>query len=136
MRDLSAYVAKRDFGRTAEPAGGHRSSGVALRFSFQKHDATRLHWDLRLEHDGVLLSWAVTRGPSLNPKDKRLAVRTKDHPFDYLEFEGTIPAGNYGAGTVMLWDLGWWQPFHDVEAGLASGHMHLVIDPDEGQTRG
>ena len=127
MRDLAGYRAKRDFDRTPEPAGGAQSRGIAPRFSFQKHDATRLHWDLRLEHDGVLLSWAVTRGPSLNPKDKRLAVRTEDHPFSYLAFEGTIPKGNYGAGTVMLWDLGWWQPFHDVDDGLAAGHLHFAL---------
>jgi bifunctional non-homologous end joining protein LigD len=127
MRPLSEYDAKRDFDRTSEPPGQHGVAGLAPRFSFQKHDATRLHWDLRLEHDGVLLSWAVTRGPSLDPKDKRLAVRTEDHPLDYLTYEGVIPAGNYGAGTVMLWDLGWWQPFHDVEDGLASGHLHFAL---------
>ena len=80
MRDLEDYIAKRNFAQTSEPDSGVKSGGVAPRFSFQKHDATRLHWDLRLEHDGVLLSWAVTRGPSLYPKDKRLAVRTEDHP--------------------------------------------------------
>lgn len=132
MRDLADYAAKRDFDQTPEPAGGPdftstASTGPAPRFSFQKHDATRLHWDLRLEHDGVLLSWAVTRGPSLSPKDKRLAVRTEDHPLDYLQFEGTIPKGNYGAGTVMLWDLGWWQPLHDVDEGLATGHLHFAL---------
>ncbi len=127
MRDLQDYVAKRNFAQTPEPRSGAAVAGVAPRFSFQKHDATRLHWDLRLEHDGVLLSWAVTRGPSLNPKDKRLAVRTEDHPLDYLQFEGTIPKGNYGAGTVMLWDVGWWQPFHDVDDGLATGHIHFAL---------
>ena len=127
MRDLADYASKRDFVQTPEPEGGLGRGGVAPRFSLQKHDATRLHWDLRLEHDGVLLSWAVTRGPSLDPKDKRLAVRTEDHPFDYLQYEGSIPKGNYGAGTVMLWDLGWWQPFHDVDEGLASGHLHFAM---------
>ncbi|WP_435170555.1 DNA ligase D [Falsirhodobacter sp. 1013] len=126
MDALRTYREKRDFSRTSEPQGGS-GGGPALRYSVQMHDATRLHWDLRLEWNGVLLSWAVTRGPSANPKDKRLAVRTEDHPFDYLTFEGTIPKGEYGAGTVMLWDLGWWQPFHDVEEGLASGHLHFAL---------
>lgn len=127
MRDLADYASKRDFGQTPEPHGGAGRAGIAPRFSFQKHDATRLHWDLRLEHDGVLLSWAVTRGPSLDPKDKRLAVRTEDHPVDYLAYEGVIPKRNYGAGTVLLWDLGWWQPFHDVDQGLVSGHLHFAL---------
>lgn len=127
MRDVSDYVSKRNFRQTTEPPGGQTQAADVPRFSFQKHDATRLHWDLRLEHDGVLLSWAVTRGPSLNPADKRLSVRTEDHPIDYLIFEGIIPKGNYGAGTVMLWDLGWWQPFHDVDDGLATGHLHFAL---------
>lgn len=126
MRDLSRYRQKRDFSRTAEPAGGVPSGGVP-RYSIQNHAATRLHWDLRLEHDGVLLSWAVTRGPSLDPADKRLAVRTEDHPLDYLAFEGQIPQGSYGAGTVMLWDIGWWQPLHPVDDGLARGHLHFAL---------
>nr|WP_236960446.1 DNA polymerase ligase N-terminal domain-containing protein [Methylobacterium durans] len=109
---LSAYNAKRDFSRTAEPRGrlGRREGH---RFLVQKHAARRLHYDLRLELDGVLLSWAVTRGPSLDPADKRLAVRTEDHPVSYADFEGTIPAGQYGAGTVMLWDRGRWLPEED-----------------------
>ncbi|WP_128254312.1 DNA ligase D [Falsirhodobacter deserti] len=126
MDALRAYRQKRDFSVTPEPSGGH-GGGAALRYSVQMHDATRLHWDLRLEWNGVLLSWAVTRGPSADPADKRLAVRTEDHPFDYLTFEGAIPAREYGAGTVMLWDLGWWQPFHDVDDGLAKGHLHFAL---------
>ena len=98
---LARYNAKRDFAKTAEPAGtlapGHGNS-----FVVQTHDATRLHWDFRLELDGVLKSWAVTRGPSLDPDEKRLAVRTEDHPLSYGTFEGTIPKGEYGGGTVML----------------------------------
>src|SRR5687767_3171285 len=102
---LAAYNAKRDFTKTAEPRGEVAESDSHL-FMVQKHDATRLHYDLRLELEGVLVSWAVTRGPSLDPDDKRLAVRTEDHPLDYASFEGTIPKGEYGGGTVMLWDWG------------------------------
>ena len=130
MDRLSRYRDMRDFNATPEPEGGPEGgtpTGAALRYSMQMHDATRLHWDLRLEWRGILLSWAITRGPSTNPVDKRLAVRTEDHPFDYLMFEGTVPKGNYGAGTVMLWDLGWWQPFHDVAESLANGHLHFAL---------
>ena len=96
----------------------------------QKHDATRLHWDFRLELDGVLKSWAVTRGPSLDPADKRLAVRTEDHPLGYATFEGTIPKGQYGGGTVMLWDRGTWTPHpgKDPRKTLAEGHLHFTLD--------
>jgi bifunctional non-homologous end joining protein LigD len=125
---LARYNAKRDFARTAEPAGtlepGHGNS-----FMVQKHDATRLHWDLRLEVDGVLKSWAVTRGPSLDPAEKRLAVRTEDHPLSYATFEGTIPAGEYGGGTVMLWDRGTWSPIAGKSAkDLDEGHLHFTLD--------
>ena len=125
---LARYNAKRDFTRTAEPAGtlakGHGNS-----FVVQKHEATRLHWDFRLEVDGVLKSWAVTRGPSLDPDEKRLAVRTEDHPLDYGTFEGTIPAGEYGGGTVMLWDRGTWSPIKGKSAkDLEAGHLHFVLD--------
>ena len=98
-------------------------------FSFvvQKHDATRLHYDFRLELDGVLKSWAVTKGPSLNPAEKRLAVRTEDHPLDYGGFEGTIPKGEYGGGTVMLWDRGTWEPLHDPHDGLKEGMLHFRL---------
>ena len=97
----------------------------------QKHDATRLHWDFRLELDGVLKSWAVTRGPSLDPDDKRLAVRTEDHPLDYATFEGTIPEGEYGGGTVMLWDRGTWKPVAgqgSAQDARAEGHLHFILD--------
>ena len=107
---LAAYNAKRDFKRTAEPAGKRGKVASANSFVVQKHDATRLHWDFRIEVDGVLKSWAVTRGPSPDPDDKRLAVRTEDHPLAYGAFEGTIPKGEYGGGTVMLWDQGTWAP--------------------------
>ncbi|CAN5440470.1 DNA ligase D [soil metagenome] len=125
---LARYNAKRDFAKTAEPAGtlapGHGNS-----FMVQKHDASRLHWDFRLEVDGVLKSWAVTRGPSLNPDDKRLAVRTEDHPLSYATFEGTIPKGEYGGGTVMLWDRGTWAPIAGKSAkDIEQGHLHFVLD--------
>ena len=124
---LSTYNAKRDFTKTAEPSGT-LAPGHGNRFMVQKHDATRLHWDLRLEVDGVMKSWAVTRGPSLNPDDKRLAVQTEDHPLSYSDFEGTIPQGEYGGGTVMLWDDGTWAPIAGKSAkDLEKGHLHFVI---------
>ena len=124
---LGLYNAKRDFKKTAEPAGKRvRTKGNS--FVVQKHDATRLHWDFRIEIDGVLKSWAVTRGPSLNPDDKRLAVRTEDHPLGYGTFEGTIPKGEYGGGTVMLWDRGTWAPIAGKSAkDLEEGHLHFTL---------
>lgn len=124
---LRAYRAKRRFDETPEPDGS-KTRRKGWSYVIQKHDATRLHYDFRLELAGVLKSWAVTRGPSLDPKQKRLAIRTEDHPLDYGGFEGTIPEGNYGAGTVMLWDRGWWEPVGDPQAGLRQGklvfHLH------------
>jgi bifunctional non-homologous end joining protein LigD len=125
---LAEYRAKRDFGRTPEPAPDKpASSPGALSFVVQKHAARRLHYDLRLEWEGVLLSWAVTRGPSLDPGEKRLAVRTEDHPLSYGSFEGTIPKGEYGAGTVMLWDRGTWMPEGDVAEGLRTGKLGFTV---------
>ena len=116
---LSLYQQKRDFTRTAEPSGKARIAPAEYpRFVIQKHAATRLHYDLRLEVDGVFKSWAVTKGPSLDPKDKRLAVETEDHPLDYGDFEGTIPKGEYGGGTVMLWDRGFWAADGDAAKSL------------------
>ncbi|GHH20897.1 ATP-dependent DNA ligase [Sphingomonas glacialis] len=125
---LAKYNAKRDFAKTAEPAGT-LAPGHGNRFIVQKHDASRLHWDFRLEVDGVLKSWAVTRGPSIDPDQKRLAVRTEDHPLSYADFEGTIPQGEYGGGTVMLWDSGTWAPIAGKSAkDLEQGHLHFVLE--------
>lgn len=127
---LAKYRKKRDFEKTAEPSGRAKVRGAEYpRFVIQKHDATRLHYDLRLEHDGVFKSWAVTKGPSLNPKDKRLAVEVEDHPLDYGDFEGTIPKGEYGGGTVMLWDRGYWLPEGDenIDEALAKGELKFVL---------
>ena len=125
---LAEYKAKRDFTKTREPEGkAGRARGEALSFLVQKHAARRLHYDLRLEWDGVLLSWAVTRGPSDDPSEKRLAVRTEDHPLSYGDFEGTIPQGEYGGGTVRMWDQGSWQPLHDPAEGLQNGMLHFVV---------
>lgn len=124
---LSRYNAKRDFTKTAEPAGlaAHRASEKdgALTFVIQKHDASHLHYDFRLELDGVLLSWAIPKGPSLDPKDKRLAVHVEDHPVSYSTFEGTIPEKQYGAGTVIIWDNGTWEPLDDPRQGLQKGKL-------------
>ena len=117
---LSKYRGKRDFSKTTEPAGGAVASG-STRFVVHKHSATADHYDLRLEHGGVLLSWAVPRGPSLNPADKRLAVHTEDHPIEYIDFEGVIPEGEYGGGPMIVWDTGDWAPMEDVDAGLRKG---------------
>jgi len=133
-RKLSKYRAKRDFQKTAEPSGSRAvTPGKGLRFVIQKHAARRLHYDLRLELDGVFKSWAVTRGPSLDPADKRLAVEVEDHPLDYGDFEGTIPRGEYGGGTVQLWDRGYWTPEGDEppEQALKSGDLKFSLDGDK-----
>ena len=125
---LAKYREKRDFAKTAEPQGRIAKAG-GNRFVVQKHAASRLHYDLRLELDGVLKSWAVTRGPSINPDDKRLAVRTEDHPVEYATFEGTIPKSEYGGGTMMLWDTGTWEPLagKDPSKTLPEGHLHFFL---------
>jgi len=127
--DIETYNRKRDFSKTKEPRG-RKLKGKGDRFVVQKHDASRLHWDFRLELDGVLKSWAVPKGPSLDPDDKRLAVRTEDHPLDYGEFEGVIPMGEYGGGTVMLWDKGRWEPEpgKDPAKTIEEGHLHFTLE--------
>ena len=130
MAKLKTYRAKRDFEKTSEPRGaaGRKKSGKSGgQYVIQKHDATRLHYDLRLELGGVMLSWAVTRGPSLVPDDKRLAIHVEDHPIEYNTFEGTIPKGQYGGGTVMIWDRGTWTPEFDPEFGMKKGHLEFTL---------
>ncbi|MBB2201324.1 DNA ligase D [Gluconacetobacter tumulisoli] len=127
---LQTYRKKRDFRVTAEPRGGVAAAEGHL-FVVQKHAARRLHYDFRLEVDGVLKSWAVTKGPSLVPAEKRLAVHVEDHPLEYGDFEGTIPQGQYGGGTVELWDRGTWTPLHDVAEGLAKGHLDFDLQGEK-----
>src|SRR5665213_758053 len=129
---LSTYRQKRDFAKTTEPAGKTAvAASKHLRFVIQKHAASRLHYDLRLELDGVFKSWAVTRGPSVDPADKRLAVEVEDHPLDYGDFEGTIPKGQYGGGTVQLWDRGFWKPEGKGDPTLSLDHGELKFRLDE-----
>ncbi len=154
MSKLGAYQAKRDFSKTKEPSGATSvAPSERLRFVIQKHAATRLHYDLRLELDGVFKSWAVTKGPSRDPKERRLAVEVEDHPLDYGDFEGTIPKGQYGGGTVMLWDRGYWAPVdgRSPQEALRKGELkfamagekvegswvlvRLKADPDKGGKR-
>jgi bifunctional non-homologous end joining protein LigD len=129
LRSLSTYRKKRDFDKTAEPSGEAKvAPSKQRRFVIQKHDATRLHYDFRLEFDGVFKSWAVTRGPSLDPHDKRLAVEVEDHPLDYGDFEGTIPKGQYGGGTVQLWDRGTWESeTGDPDKGFKKGDLKFTL---------
>ena len=129
---LEEYKRKRDFRRTPEPAGAvasHPKAGSELSFVIQKHAARRLHYDFRLELDGVLKSWAVPKGPSLDPGEKRLAVHVEDHPLDYGQFEGVIPEGEYGGGTVLLWDRGTWIPLErDPEAAYRKGSLKFILN--------
>lgn len=126
---LESYRRKRNFSRTPEPSGAGTAGPVEAGRAFvvQKHAARRLHYDLRLELDGVLLSWAVPKGPSCRPGEKRLAVQTEDHPLEYGDFEGVIPDGEYGAGSVLVWDRGTWEPVDDPQRGLAKGHLSFVL---------
>jgi bifunctional non-homologous end joining protein LigD len=128
---LAKYRAKRDFSKTAEPSGDTNvKASKGLRFVVQKHAASHLHYDLRLELDGVFKSWAVTKGPSLDPHDKRLAVEVEDHPLDYGDFEGTIPKGQYGGGTVMVWDRGHWN-CEDPDRAYRKGKLDFTLDGEK-----
>ena len=126
---LSEYRKKRNFAKTPEPAGRLHARGRRHACVVQKHSASHLHYDFRLEIGGVLVSWAVPKGPSMNPRQKRLALKTEDHPLEYATFEGVIPEGEYGAGVVMVWDKGGYRPQHDesIEAQLASGKIDIVL---------
>jgi bifunctional non-homologous end joining protein LigD len=125
---LAKYRAMRDFSKTAEPSGAKAPDSHGNYFVSPKHAARRLHYDFRLELAGVLLSWSVPKGPSLSPADRRLAVRTEDHPLDYAAFEGIIPAGQYGAGTVVVWDRGRWTPTGDPHEMMKRGRLTFTLD--------
>ncbi len=126
---LKRYREKRDLRKSPEPGGGRRSSKGGRRFVIQKHDASRLHYDFRLEVDGVLVSWAVPKGPSTDPGERRLAVRTEDHPLDYATFEGVIPEGEYGAGAVIVWDTG---PYRNLRANKGPDSLSMPRSIDDG----
>ncbi|MDY0088710.1 MAG: DNA polymerase ligase N-terminal domain-containing protein, partial [Coriobacteriia bacterium] len=123
---LDEYQSRRDFSATPEPTGG--KPGERRIFVVQQHHARAMHYDFRLELDGVLLSWAVPKGPSYDPKDKRLAVHVEDHPLDYASFEGVIPKGEYGGGNVIVWDRGTWEPVADPHEGLAKGDLKFRLE--------
>lgn len=132
-KPLAEYARKRDFRQTPEPSGRkpRKDSTGLLRYCVQKHDASRLHYDFRLELDGTLKSWAVPKGPCLDPTVKRLAVQVEDHPLDYADFEGSIPQGHYGAGDVIVWDRGAWTPLDDPHEGLEKGHLSFALDGEK-----
>ena len=131
ITSLAKYKSKRNFNKTAEPAGDITPLPEGHRFVVQKHAATRLHYDFRLELNGTLKSWAVPKGPSLNPQDKRLAVHVEDHPLEYRDFEGIIPKGEYGGGTVIVWDQGTWEPIGDADKSYAKGHLKFRLEGEK-----
>jgi bifunctional non-homologous end joining protein LigD len=124
---LAVYRGKRDFGHTPEPRGRTRRAAKRRSFVVQRHAASHLHYDFRLELDGVLKSWAVPKQPAPVPGRKRLAVHVEDHPVEYGSFAGEIPAGHYGAGTVAIWDRGWWEPAGDPRAGYRKGSLKFIL---------
>ena len=127
MNKLAKYNKKRDFNITDEPKGKSKKNNKELLFVVQHHMASREHYDLRLEFEGTLKSWAIPKGPSFNPEDKRLAVEVEDHPIDYKDFEGTIPKGNYGGGTVMIWDEGIWLPINNPKEDFNKGSIKFIL---------
>jgi bifunctional non-homologous end joining protein LigD len=135
-RNLEPYRQKRDFSLTPEPAGkpARKRGGASLQFVVQEHHARRLHYDFRLELDGVLKSWAVPKGPSLVAGERRMAVQTEDHPLAYATFEGVIPKGEYGGGSVMVWDRGTWHPIGDPREGLKKGKLDFRLEGDKSST--
>lgn len=137
-RSLEEYLSKRDFKRTPEPGRGKAKPGARPVFVIQEHDASAHHYDFRLEIDGVLVSWAVPKGPSTDPRDKRLAIRTEDHPLEYADFEGVIPQDEYGGGTVIVWDAGEYRNLQaskdepqDMAASLAHGHVEVWLEGEK-----
>lgn len=126
-RGLDEYNEKRDFSRTAEPEGGSEQQGDGLKFVVQHHSARTDHYDFRLEWKGVMRSWAIPKGPSYDPRERRLAVEVEDHPLEYRDFEGSIREGEYGAGAVMIWDEGYWTPQEDADKGLEGGNLKIVL---------
>jgi DNA ligase D-like protein (predicted 3'-phosphoesterase) len=137
-KNLDRYRGKRDFAKTPEPRGGRRRGSREPRFVVQEHDATTRHWDFRLQVGDVLVSWAIPKGPSLNPSEKRMAMRTEDHPLDYADFEGTIPEGQYGAGPVIVWDRGTYQNQSErrgesipIEDAIRGGHASVWLEGEK-----